>query len=92
MYQPLQQHVVGFYNMMERNPFAVDLLLEGMQLGDKRNMFQFMGRVAGVAVQSLEPLLVTEMFDHIPVQKTDQAFQLINPFTGLAGFQKLIKV
>jgi hypothetical protein len=92
MYQPLQQEVVGFYDMMELNPFSADLLLKGIQPRDKRIMFQFMGRVAGVAVQPLDTLLIAEMFDHVPVQKTEQRFQLTNPLADLAGLQQLIKM
>lgn len=84
--------MVGFYDMMERNPLTADLLLEILQPGDKRIMLQFVGRVAGIPVQALDTLLVTEVFDHIPIQKTEQGFQFINPVAGLAGFQKLIKV
>jgi hypothetical protein len=35
MYQPLHQQVVGFYDMMKRNTFTADLLLEIIQQDDK---------------------------------------------------------
>jgi len=43
VYQPRQQHVVGFYDMMERYTIAGDLPLEAIQLIDKRFMLQFVG-------------------------------------------------
>ena len=92
MDQPGQQEVVGFYHMMERHPLAGNLPLEAIQLLDKGIMLQFMGRVAGVEMLALDPLLVAEVFDHISIKKPEQPFQLIDPLAGLAGPQQLIKV
>ena len=85
--QPLQQQAVGLYHMVQGNPVSADLLLEGIQPCYKGIMLPFMGLVARIPVLSLESLLVTEMMDDIPVQKTEQPLQFIDPLTGLAGSQ-----
>jgi hypothetical protein len=86
--EPGVEQLIGFNKMSYRAPSCGDLLLKAFYTGDEGLMFASVILVGGIPTTLLQGLLVAEVPLNVPVEKTQQALQLLLPPPLLARRQQ----